>query len=128
MRHHSNRLIQLSTGQYQSRSNVLRTMLTNLIVSGKIITTPKRAAVLKAYADHFFGRLVWLHIKRPDAAARESVRYIKSVIWTKDAWQKVTGLLLPKYMDQNKTSGFVANHKLGFRKGDGAEEILVTLL
>jgi ribosomal protein L17 len=116
MRHHSDKLIQLATGQYQTRSNVLRTMLTNLVTSGYITTTPKRAKVLKAYADHFFARLVKLYAERPEDAARESIRYVKSVIWTKDAGQKVVAQLVPAYIGQSKTSGFVANYKLGFRK------------
>jgi ribosomal protein L17 len=116
MRHHSDKLIQLATGQYQTRSNVLRTLLTNLVTSGYIVTTPKRAKVLKAYADHFFGRLIKLHVERPDDATREAIRYVKSVIWTEDAGKKVTTQLVPEYLGQKRTSGYVANHKLGFRK------------
>lgn len=128
MRHHSDKLIQLATGQYQTRSNVLRTLLTNLVTSGYIVTTPKRAKVLKAYADHFFARLVRLHADRPADATRESIRYVKSVIWTEDAGKKVVGQLVPAYIDQQRVSGFVSNHKLGFRKWDGAEQIRVTLI
>lgn len=128
MRHHSDKLIQLATGQYQTRSNVLRTLLTNLVTSGYIVTTPKRAKVLKAYADHFFGRLIKLHVERPEDANREAIRYVKSVIWTEDAGKKVTTKLVPEYLDQKRTSGYVANHKLGFRKWDGAEKIRVTLI
>jgi ribosomal protein L17 len=116
MRHHSDKLIQLATGQYQTRSNVLRTMLTNLVTSGYIVTTPKRAKVLKAYADHFFARLVKLHAERPEDAAREGIRYVKSIIWTKDAGQKVIADLVPAYIGQSRTSGYIANYKLGFRK------------
>lgn len=94
----------------------MRTLLTNLVTSGHIVTTPKRAKVLKAYADHFFARLVRLHADRPEDAARESIRYVKSVIWTTDAGKKVTTELVPQYIEQNKTSGYVANYKLGFRK------------
>ncbi len=91
-------------------------MLTNLVTSGYITTTPKRAKVLKAYADHFFARLVKLHAERPEDAARESVRYVKSVIWTEDAGKKVVSELVPAYISQSRTSGYIANYKLGFRK------------
>lgn len=116
MRHHSDKLIQLSTGVHQTRSNVLRTLLTNLITTGYIVTTPKRAKVLKAYADHFFSRLVKLNAERPEDAAREGIRYVKSVIWTEDAGKKVISQLVPAYIGQTRTSGYVANYKLGFRK------------
>lgn len=102
--------------------------MTNLVTSGHIVTTPKRAKVLKAYADHFFARLVRLHADRPEDAAREGIRYVKSVIWTEDAGKKVIGQLVPSYISQSRTSGYVANYKLGFRKGDGAEQIRVTLI
>jgi len=87
-------------------------LLTNLVTSGHITTTPKRAKVLKAYADHFFARLVRLHHDRPTDSTREGIRYVKSVIWTEDAGKKVMKDIVPSYISQQKTSGFVANYKL----------------
>ncbi|MBP6911028.1 hypothetical protein KBC03_05585 [Patescibacteria group bacterium] len=54
MRHKHNKLIELTTGEHQTRSNLLRTMLTNLIRTGEMTTTSKRAKVMKSYADKFF--------------------------------------------------------------------------
>lgn len=129
MRHQHNRLLQLHTGQHQTKSNYLRTLLTNLIKSGFVKTTPKRAAVLKSYADHFLHRLTTMKdlYTEPKSIDRESIRLIKSIIWTEEEGKKVMSDLLPKYTSEWKTYGFVSNYKLWFRKGDGVEEILVKL-
>lgn len=130
MNHKKNRLIQLNTGQFQTRSNVMRSMLTNLVRSGQMITTPKRAKVLKAYADSFFSRLVNTYTRYEDSkdGLRESIRLVKQTIFTETEWKKIINDLLPKFQSESKTSSFVANYKLWFRKGDGVESILVKII
>lgn len=127
MRHQSNRLIELQTG-VQKRSNVLRTLLTNLVREGQITTTLKRAKVLRAYADHFFARLVSMSDRYDNKwFDRESVRYIKSIIWTDAEGRKLSQDIIPRYIKSNNKSWFVSIYKAGYRSGDGAEKVLVKI-
>jgi ribosomal protein L17 len=58
-------------------------MLTNLVKNGKVTTTSKRAAVLKAEADELISRLVTNTEKYEEKdAKRENIRLIKSVIYS----------------------------------------------
>lgn len=94
-----------------------------------MVTTIKRSKVLKSTADKFFARLVWLHAKNDEATAnRESIRYVKSLIFTEKEGKKVINELLPKYLTEGKTSGFVMNVKMWPRPGDSAEKVLVKLI
>jgi len=128
MRHKKKRILELSTG-VQKKQNVIRNLLTSLVASGQMVTTIKRSKVLKATADKFFARLVWLHAKNDEATAkRESIRYVKSLIYTEKEGKKVINELLPKYLAEGKTSGFVMNVKMWPRPGDAAEKVLVKLI
>ena len=119
-------------------------MLTNLVRNGKVTTTSKRAAVLKAEADALIGRLISNTKNYSEAdAKRENIRLIKSVIYSEaegkkllndllpkfveSGKKKLLNDLLPKFVESGKMSGFVCNYKLGYRLGDGAEKILVKL-
>ena len=130
MRHKYNKLIELTTGQHQTRSNVIRTLLTNLVRTGELTTTSKRAKVLKSEADAFFGRLTGLFDRYSDEkdVRREAVRYVKSMIFSEAEGKKVVDELLPKYHAAGKKYGFVADYKMGYRKGDGAEKIMLRLI
>lgn len=126
MRHQRNRTIQFETWQFQKKDNVLRTLLTNLVAGGQIVTTSKRAFVLKAYADSFFARVV--RVSKGNGWRREAIRIIKSIIWTETEGKKVLDVLIPSYIDSKKDSGFIASYKLWMRKWDRAEEVLVKLI
>ena len=127
MQHRKNKLLEINTGA-KSKRVYLRQMLTNLVKNGKTTTTPKRAQVLKAYADSFFAKLV-ANVASYDekAARRENIRYIKSEIFSEPEGKKALDVLLPKYLESGKKSGFVTDYKLGYRLGDGAEKVLVKL-
>lgn len=72
--------------------------MTNLIKNGKIVTTEKRAKVLKSEANFFFSRLVRLaKTLEPKDAKRESDRFIKSIIYGEAEGKKVMTDYLPKY-------------------------------
>jgi ribosomal protein L17 len=58
MRHKVNKLIDMRLGVYQTRSNVIRTMLTNFVREGHMTTSAKKARVIKSEADSFFAHLV----------------------------------------------------------------------
>ena len=130
MRHKHNKLIELTTGEHQTRSNLIRTLLTNLVRTGELTTTSKRAKVLKSEADKFFARLVRLFDLYADEkdVRREAIRIVKSTIFSDAEGKKVVDELLPKYRAEGKKGGFVADYKLGYRMGDGAEKILVRLI
>ncbi|GHV25730.1 hypothetical protein FACS1894176_04970 [Bacteroidia bacterium] len=128
MQHRKNRLLEINTGA-KSKPVFIRQLLTNLVKNGKITTTVKRAEVLKAYADSFFGRLVANTAKYEEKdARRENIRYIKSEIFSEPEGKKVLETLVPKYVENGLKSGFVASYKLGYRVGDGAEKILLKLI
>ena len=103
-------------------------MLTNLVRNGKVTTTSKRAAVLKAEADALIGRLISNTKNYSEAdAKRENIRLIKSVIYSEAEGKKLLNDLLPKFVESGKMYGFVCTYKLGYRLWDGAEKILVKL-
>ncbi len=127
MRHQNNKLIQLSTWN-QKRSIFVRTLLTNLIKTGALTTTPKRAKVLKAEADSFFSRLLKLDSRYEEKdALRECINFVKATIYGEEEWKKVIQTLLPKYREL-KWKSFVANYKIWFRKWDGSEKVLLKLI
>lgn len=97
--------------------------------NNKIVTTPKRAKVLKAEMDSFLSKLVKTYKKYDDekASRRECIRIIKQVIFAEEVGKKIINDLLPKYLEKDSSS-FVVNYKLGFRKGDGVELIMLKLL
>lgn len=128
MRHKKKRILELSTW-VQKKQNVIRNLLTSLVASGQMVTTIKRSRVIKSVADKFFGRLVRLHEKNDESTAkRESIRYVKSLIFTEKEGKKVIQDILPRYLESKKTCGFVMNVKLGPRPGDAAEKVLVKLI
>ena len=112
MRHQKNKLVELHTG-VKRRSIFVRQLLTSLIKSGKVVTTPKRAKVLKAEADSFFSKLLEITSKNKDAAdgKRECMRYVKSVIYGEEDGKKVINTWLPKYKE-SKQKSFVADYKV----------------
>ena len=58
-------------------------MLSNLVKNGRIVTTPKRAKVLKAEADAFFSKLVRTYSRYSDEneSKRECINIVKSDIF-----------------------------------------------
>lgn len=130
MRHKDNKLIEMRLGEYQTRSNVVRTMLTNFFRDGHMTTTAKKAKVIKAEADTFLGNLIKMFFIYSDEkdVRREAIRYVKSVITGEAEGKKIINEILPALRKTSKRSGFVASYKLGFRSGDGAEKILLRLI
>ena len=127
MQHRKNALLEINTG-VKSKNVYIRQMLTNLVRSGKVSTTSKRAAVLKSEADSLIARLID-NVKNYDEkdAKRENIRLVKSVIYSEAEGKKLLNDLLPKYVESGKRSGFICTYKLGYRLWDGAEKVLVKL-
>lgn len=129
MRHRYNKLKSLSTWMVK-KENVVRNLLTSLITSGHIVTTTKRAQVLKSEIDRLFSQLLSIVARFEDKAdaRRESIRVVKSVLYTELSGKKVIDELLPKYIEEGRKSWFVQDYKLWFRPWDAAEKIMVKLI
>ncbi len=128
MRHRINKLKQLNTGA-KKKDVFIRNLLTSLVKSGRVTTTPKRAKVLKAEADSFFSKLVktYNRYNEESDSRRECIRIIKATIYGEDEGKKVMDELLPKYI-ADKNQSFVKTYKIGFRKGDAAPTTMLKLM
>lgn len=128
MRHKFNRLLELQTWA-QKETNVIRNLLTSLVLHGQIVTTPKRAKVLKSWADKFFARMVGFGRNYAAAdATRQAINLAKTTLYTEVAGKKAVNELVPKYTQAGKTAGFVADYKTTPRSGDNSMQVLVKLL
>lgn len=130
MRHKVNKLLDMRLGEYQTRSNVIKTMLTNLMKEGHMTTTSKKAKVIKAEADSFLASLIGLFDKYKDEkdVRREAIRYVKYNITNEEVGKKIIWELIPRLRQTGKKSWFIASYKLGYRSGDGAEKVLLRIL
>lgn len=128
MRHRINKLKELNTWA-KKKEVFLRNLITSFVRDWKIVTTPKRAKVLKSEIDSFFSRLVRTYNSYADEkdSKREAIRLIKSVVFGEKEWKKLMGDILPKYLKEKKTS-YVSSYKLWFRKWDAAEKVLLKLV
>lgn len=128
MRHRINKLKQLNTWA-KTKNVFVRNLLSSFVKNGRIVTTPKRAKVLKAETDAFFSKLVRTYNRYSDTneAKRECINIVKAEIFWEEEWKKVISVLLPKYVAE-KNNSFVASYKMWFRKGDAAEQVMLKLL
>jgi ribosomal protein L17 len=129
MRHQKNRLNEIHTGP-KKKSIFIRQLLTNLVRNGKVTTTPKRAKVLKAEADSFFSKLLEIAARYPEPkdVKRESIRYVSSRIFGEEDGKKVINTILPKIIEEGRTTGFVTAHKVGHRVGDASLKTMITII
>lgn len=107
------------------RKAMLRDLATSLIVSERITTTEHRAKELRSIAD----KLVTLG-KRGDIAARrragQTVRNVEILNedgTTQNALQKLFNDIAPRFEDRQ--GGYTSIKKLGERRGDGAELVII---
>ncbi len=128
MRHRYKKTLDLVVG-VKAPKVAMTELLTNLVTSGKVITTEKKAFILKSHADSFFSRLVQTYTAQEDEknSRRVCAGIIKAAVYGDIAGKKVLDEILPKYLKTKKVSGFVADYKVGFRKGDGSLKVLVAL-
>jgi len=128
MRHRINKLKQLNTWA-KKKDVFIRNLLSSFVAYGRVVTTPKRAKVLKAETDAFFSKLVKTYTRFADEneAKRECINIVKAEIFGEDAWKKVINTWLPKYVSE-KNNSYVASYRMWFRKGDAAEQVMLKLL
>ena len=129
MRHRYNRLLELNTG-IQKKDNVLRNMITSLIVEKRITTTPKRAKVVKHEVEKLFSKLVKVYKRysEKDASKREVKKILDSILYNKDVIDEIINERLLNYIENGKVSWFVRNYKVWYRKGDAVEKIMIELV
>lgn len=129
MRHRINKLKQLNTGA-KKKNVFVRNLLTSFVKTGRITTTPKRAKVLKAETDAFFSKLVKTYSRYNSEAEskRECIKIVKATIFSEAEGKKIMTELLPKYLGDDKRTSFVVSYKLGVRKWDSAEKIMLKLV
>ncbi|WP_017547672.1 50S ribosomal protein L17 [Salinicoccus carnicancri] len=107
------------------RKAMLRDLATSLIVSERITTTEKRAKELRKVAD----KLVTLGKKGDLAARRRAGQTVRNVEitnedgTTQDALQKLFNDIAPRFEDRQ--GGYTSIKKLGERRGDGAELVII---
>lgn len=107
------------------RKAMLRNLATSLIVNERITTTEDRAKELRKVID----RLVTLG-KRGDIAARrragqtvQDVKILNEDGSTTFALQKLFDDIAPRFSDRQ--GGYTSIKKLGKRRGDGAELVII---
>jgi ribosomal protein L17 len=105
MRHHYNRLLELSTG-VQKKSNVLRNLITSLLKEKRITTTPKRAKVLKYEIEKLFAKLVrtYNRYENKEDAKREVKRILTAIVYDKATIDEIIDSKLLPYIKENRVS------------------------
>jgi large subunit ribosomal protein L17 len=104
--------------QTDHRVAMLRNMTTSLIDKGRIETTETRAKEVRKTAE----KMITLG-KRGDLHAR---RQALSYVYDKNVVAKLFEEIAPKYSDRN--GGYTRILKLGPRRGDGAEMVIIELV
>lgn len=103
------------------RKALMRDLITDLILNGRIETTEAKAKELKRLAD----KMVTLGKKNTLASRRQAASFIR---FEKDeenqfAIQKLFSEIAPKYADRN--GGYTRVLKLGPRRGDATEMAII---
>jgi len=106
------------------RKALLRDLITDLIINGKIETTETKAKELKRLAD----KMVTLGKKNTLAAKRQAASFVR---FEKDAEgnfavTKLFTQIAPKFVDRN--GGYTRVIKTGFRRGDAAPMAVISFV
>src|SRR5262245_65161472 len=101
-----------------ARKALLRGLVTSVIEHERVVTTVPKAKAIKPLVDKVItlGKRDTLHARRQAAAFLESPASVKKLFET-----------LGTRFGQ-RTGGYTRITRLGFRKGDGAEQALVELV
>jgi large subunit ribosomal protein L17 len=99
------------------RKSTFRNMATSLILFERITTTTAKAKELKPIVEHL------INSARPgDLTGR---RKLLAYLFDENAVKKTIDELIPRYA--NTPTGFIRTYKVGIRKGDGADQMIVEL-
>ena len=130
MRHHYNRFLDINSG-VQKKSNLIRNLITSLIENKRVTTTPKRAKVLRYEAEKLFAKLVktYNRFENKDDAIREVKKILLANTFGGDKIvNKAIEDKLMQYIQENRKSWFARLYRVGIRKGDNVEKIMVELI
>ncbi|MFD2830829.1 50S ribosomal protein L17 [Corticicoccus populi] len=107
------------------RKAMLRDLATSLIVSERITTTEQRAKELRKVADKLvtLGKKGDLSAKRRAGQTVRNVEIINEDGTTQYALQKLFEDIAPRFEDRQ--GGYTSIKKLGERRGDGAELVVI---
>ena len=97
---------------------LLRTMVTNVIEQERIITTTAKAKAIKPLVD----KMVTLAKRDTLHTRRQAAAFLR----TQDAVKKLFDKLGARFGQRN--GGYTRIVKLGWRKGDGAEQVMIELV
>lgn len=101
-----------------ARRALLRGLTTSVIMEDRIVTTVTKAKAVRPHVEKMItlAKRDTLHTRRQAAAFLQS----------DEALKKLFDKLGPRYAD--RPGGYTRIMRLGFRKGDGAEEAMIELL
>lgn len=100
------------------RKAMLRNLVTSLLKNGKIETTVTRAKETKRMTE----KMITLGKRGDLHARRQALAYIFDETVVKDLFDEIA----PKYADRN--GGYTRILKLGPRRGDGSEMVIIELV
>ncbi|ABS35175.1 MULTISPECIES: 50S ribosomal protein L17 [Clostridium] len=100
------------------RKAMLRNLVTSFLKHGKIETTETRAKETRSIAE----KMITL-AKRGDLHAR---RQVLSFVTEETVVQRLFEEIAPKYAERN--GGYTRIYKVGPRRGDGAEVVILELV
>lgn len=100
------------------REALLRNIVTSFLREGKVTTTEARARELKRVAD----KMITLGKRGDLHARRQALAYITD----KEVVMKLFNDIAPKYAQ--RSGGYTRTVKIGPRRGDAAEMVLVELV
>lgn len=99
------------------RKSTFRNLATSLILFERITTTTAKAKELKPIVEHL------INSARPgDLTGR---RKLLAYLFDENAVNKTIDVLMPRFAET--PTGFIKTYKVGIRKGDGAEQMIVEL-
>ncbi len=100
------------------RNLMLRNLVTSLLKNGRIETTEARAKETKKLAE----KMITLGKRGDLHARRQALAFITEETVVKNLFEEIA----PKY--QEKTGGYTRIMKLGPRRGDAAEAVILELV
>ncbi|KOA19871.1 50S ribosomal protein L17 [Clostridium homopropionicum DSM 5847] len=100
------------------RIAMLRNLVTSFLKNGKIETTVTRAKETRKIAE----KMITL-AKRGDLHAR---RQVLAYVYEKEVVEDLFANIAPKYAERN--GGYTRIYKMGQRRGDGAEVVILELV
>lgn len=116
MRH--NNKVKTLDRKKEVRELMFRNLVTQLLMHEKIKTTSAKAKAIKPIVE----KIITKGKKNTLASHREILKYV----FEKKVAEKVMKNIAPKYME--KPGGYTRIVKLGARKGDGAEMVMIELI